>query len=263
MEFNHLRSMAALFQPKTTQIDESYDKAFEDARREINSALSKLEGSLGKAGGLEVMMHRSGLAAKDKIPDENGHTILQSLQHKTKEYAKSVRSNLDELELMFAGLSEAHMHHDLTSGMHKTLAAKSKVDDVKNGHETVDVNGVEYKSEGKITGNKLAKGMTVMGSYLGSNQGAMFIEILGFTDNDTAYGDKPVFDSIEEVFKHHGVSSLKELNVMERQREYGYSTYMVCREIADGDEFTMYLYNGAWAVGSGADRVSFTKLSKV
>src|SRR5574343_150826 len=230
MQFNHLRSMAALFQPKLVQVDESYSSDFDRAKAAVQKALNDLEGVLGKAGSIDVMMHRSGLSAQDKVPDAEGRTILQNLQHKTKEYKKSIMSNLDELELMVISLSEAHKHTELSSGWLKDRAAKDKVADVRDGRETVDVDGVEYKSEGKIAGNKLEQGMLLMGSYSGSNQGALFIEVLGFTDNNEAYSEKVTFDSIKDVFDHHGVSSLKELNNMERGRPYGHSTYVVWRE---------------------------------
>lgn len=240
MQFTHLRSMAALLQPKKV-VAEGHASNFEGLKEIVHEAIADLEGKLGSSGALEEMMKRSGLIHHDTIKDKDGYTILHRLQVRTQQYKEEVQHAMDELELMFMGLEE---------GLNEGLAAG----------ETVEYGNKTYKSLGSIKGDKLEKGMKILGV---ARRHDNFFEVLGFTDHSEQYSEKPKFNSVKELYSHEGVTSLAELNKEQDNRPYGHNNYMVCKDLKDGDVFTAYLYKGRWSVGTGADPLSMVRIEEV
>ena len=138
-----------------------------------------------------------------------------------------------------------------------------------------------------LTGSSLAKGMLVEASYNSSNQGTDVVEILGVSDNKSQYGDGGVkYDSVKEAMRAAGVKSLKAMEELDSQNEYGFSHRLWVKvlaheggakflrgnrkyevqwnspaEQADNTGPYYYLYEGRWARGSGAEKLSFRTLS--
>jgi hypothetical protein len=245
MQFTHLRSMAALFQPPKN-VTESHSSNFDGLKQIVNEAMEDLESKLGKNGVLEAMMKSSGLDAHDTFKDHDGYTILQRLQTRTQQYQDEIEKGLEELEVMFIGLGEGkNLEEGLAVG------------------ETIKYSGVEYKSLGPVKGDKLAKDMMILGVSGSSKHGHNnFFTVVGFTDSNISHSETPVFDTVKEVYEHEGVTSLKALNDKQDQKPYGKCTYMVCEDLKDGMTFTAYLYKGRWSVGSGADPLSCTRIEK-
>lgn len=127
-----------------------------------------------------------------------------------------------------------------------------------------------YQIGNPVRGNMLSKGMKLAASYNQYNHGTDFVEVVGVTGNDTEYGEGgPKFDSVKEALQSHGVRSLKALEELDRQsdkdRGYGHHTYLCVKEIKpDGTEGESgcwyYLFEGRWARGSGAEKLSFRVL---
>lgn len=150
------------------------------------------------------------------------------------------------------------------SGWLKSNDAKSLVKAFREGDVTAEVGDKSYKAVKKLAGSALKKGQVVFASYSKVNQGAHIYEILGFTGNDEKYGDGGVeFDSVKELLAHYKVSNLKELEEKQSEKGYGYGSYMVIKDLEDGNEGAyFYLHNGAWVRGSGAEKLSFVEVEE-
>jgi hypothetical protein len=162
--------------------------------------------------------------------------------------------------------NEMAASHKFSSGFMKSMDAKILVNKFRAGEETFDLkNGDSYKAVKKIQGNMLEAGMLVMGSYSSTNQGADLYQILGFTGDEKKYGEGGVkFKTAKEMLTHYKVSSLKALETLQDKNEYGYHSYMVVKDLEDGDEGPwFYVYSGRWARGSGAEQLTFTLVEKV
>lgn len=121
----------------------------------------------------------------------------------------------------------------------------------------------QFRIGNPIRGNLLKRGMKVAASYNSTNQGTDYVEILGFTNNKAKYGESGVqFNSVKDIFRSlRGVSSLKGLEEYDDKNEYGYSHYMVVRDLEDGQSGPWYyLYKGRWSRGSGAEALSFREI---
>lgn len=151
-----------------------------------------------------------------------------------------------------------------SSGWLKTSEAKALVKAFRNGEVTAEVGDKSFKASKKLSGSALVKGQVVFASFNSTNQGADIYEILGFTGDEDKYGDGGVkFNSVKELFAHYKVNSLKELEEKQSENEYGYSSYMVVKDINDDNEGPFfYLYKGAWVRGSGAEKLSFVEVEK-
>lgn len=151
------------------------------------------------------------------------------------------------------------------SGWLKSNEARSLVKAFREGAVTAEVGNKSYKATKKISGSALKKGQVVFASYSKVNQGANIYEILGFTGAEEKYGDGGVkFDSVKELLAHYKVSNLKELEEKQSENGHGYGSYIVIKDLKDGDEGAyFYLYNGSWVRGSGAEKLTFIEIEEV
>lgn len=110
-----------------------------------------------------------------------------------------------------------------------------------------------------IPGNRLQKGMKIVMNYRNNGLNSWITEIVGFTDDKSAYGENPkkVYDSVKDLLTAYKVRTLKELEELQDKNEYGFHTYMITKDDEMGEGPYTYLFKGRWSVGSGADRVSF------
>ncbi len=119
-----------------------------------------------------------------------------------------------------------------------------------------------------LRGNRLHRGQKVAASYNQFNSGTDFVEILGVTSNRKQYGDGGVrYNSVKEALQVAGVRSLKELEEVDNKNEYGFGHYLCTKDLPDpasNAEPTSgcfyYLFEGRWARGSGAEKLSFREL---
>lgn len=83
---------------------------------------------------------------------------------------------------------------------------------------------------------------------------------LGFSDDREKYGEPgPAFASFAALQKAKGYASFAAMDAAQEGKEYGFGIYAWFQEAdADGKitTFTAYRYEGGWAVGSGAERIS-------
>lgn len=173
-----------------------------------------------------------------------------------------------KLGLMFydESISESIEVKDLSSGMFRNPKARAKVKDVTSGKDTVTLKNKEYQSTGQaVRHTDLEKGMIVLASHDKYNQGAEVYEILGFTGTDKKYGKGGAkFNSIKDVMNDEGVKTLKELEEKQNKNEYGFHTYMVVKDLNDGDTGPFfYLFEGKMSYGSGAEPLSFWLMEEV
>ena len=114
-----------------------------------------------------------------------------------------------------------------------------------------------------VSWRKLEKGMHVVISYGNSPRSgyAFPAEIQGFTADDEQYGKGGVeFTSAKDLLDHYGVKSMKALEELQDHNDYGYCSYLVVKDLETDEEGAwLYLFKGRWAIGSGAQTVTFTK----
>lgn len=173
---------------------------------------------------------------------------------------------LEKIHGKNADLTEMAASYKFSGGAFGGAQGKQMVKAFKDGQETYEFkNGDTYKFVKSTASNKLEKGMVVMASYNSTNQGAQIYEIKGFSDAVEKYGESGVkFDSIDAVFKANKVKNLKDLMALEDKNEYGRHTYLVVKDLEDGDEGAwFYLYKGSWCRGSGAEKLTFYIVEKV
>lgn len=124
-----------------------------------------------------------------------------------------------------------------------------------------------------ITGKSLRKGMKVLAYYNDINVGVDVIEILGVTNNDQLYGASGAkFDTVKEMLIAHGVNTLKQVEELDHLKDsqydgWGYHTYLYTRDLTheEGSPYPdegawYYIFEGRWARGSGAEKLSFIEL---
>jgi hypothetical protein len=194
------------------------------------------------------------------------------------QYAMDVDSEEKE-----EGLKESEIYNidDLLSGMRiggRSGKAEDKIRDILSGQANIKLNdGSLWKSAGMIRGSNLKKGDIVLASYLAYNQGAQVYEILGVSDMDVQYGEGGVkYDSVRAAMQAMGVISLTQLDAKqdevakqkfgEKRVEdwYGHAHYLWVKDLDIGDSGGwFYIHNGRWAIGSGAEALSFIKLEKI
>jgi hypothetical protein len=156
---------------------------------------------------------------------------------------------------------------DFKSGFLKDKGSIELVRALKAGEETFELeDGRVFSFKRKINALSLKKGMLVVGAYNSYNQGADLYEIIGFTDDSSAYGENPskIFRSIKELFMFYNVKSLKQLEVLQSTNEYGYHTYLIVRDVernVRGPWF--YPYEGRWCRGSGAEPLTFIEVQEI
>jgi hypothetical protein len=154
-------------------------------------------------------------------------------------------SELDEVSL-----------RDMSSGASKDRDAIDSVSRVRGGHQTVTIGGIEYKASGSVKSTTLKVGDKFLNSYNSYNQGADAYELVGFNTNG---GDDVEFTSLKEVSASvGGAKNLKELS------DKADNVSMIVKDLEDGSQGAyLYLSQGRWCRGSGAERVTFTRLESM
>ena len=179
---------------------------------------------------------------------------------------KRIHDNAGVSESVSPVLKEMAAARRFSSGWIKSKDAKELVKAFKAGKATFDLtDGRKFKAVKRVLNNKLEAGMTVLASYNRYNQGADIYEILGWSDTDKKYGEGAIkFKSIAEVFAAKKVKTLKALEDLDEGLPYGHSVYMVVKDLEDNDSGPwFYLYEGSWARGSGAEKLSFTLVEEI
>lgn len=251
-DLNRLRELAALLQPKP--VTEARVKTRADLEKKFKSVedtVKDLADDLSTGGTIEAMMDDVGVSSH-----KDAAAMLKTLNSAV----KTIQSTMMEVEgLLFSAMTESLTEmaaiRDFSSGWTKSRQAKELVAAFKAGEETVDLkDGSKFKAVKSVSGAQIAKGMVVLASYNSHNQGAELYAILGVSDDGAE--DTVKYDSVAEAMKAHGVKNLKDLEEKD--------CHLVVRDLNDGDEGGFfYLYKGAWARGSGAERLSFTLVEKV
>jgi len=168
-------------------------------------------------------------------------------------------------------INEAMELKDLQSGFQKSPKSIQSAKAVADGKETVILsNGKEYKATKRLAGNALKKGMIVLARYNSFNQGVDICKIIGVTGDDKAYGEGGVkFNSVRECLNHYDVKSVKELEKLQEENEYGFQSYLFVEDMEDVEDTKnqrgpwYYIDEGRWCRGSGAEKLSFTLLEEV
>jgi len=125
-----------------------------------------------------------------------------------------------------------------------------------------------YKLGKNLQGKALKKGMKVAAVYSDFNKGVDFNEILGVSGNDVKYGKGAIrYASVQEALKANGVKTLKALEAKDDETSktagYGHRHQLCIRDMHSRDKGCWYyLYNGRWARGSGAEKLTFVELEK-
>jgi hypothetical protein len=256
-ELNRLRELAALLRP--IPVTEARVKTRADLEKKFKSVedtIKDLADDLSEGGTIEAMMDDVGVSSrKDAV------AALKTLAGAV----KTIQSAMMEVEgLLFSAMTEGREPGpvnemaaiaDFSSGWIKGRKAKELVALFKNGEGTADLpDGSKYKAVKPIKGTDLAKGMVVFSSYNAYNQGAHIYEIMGVTKGDS---ETIAYDSVKEAMKANGCKSLKELDDK-------IEPHLYVKDLADGDAGPfMYIYNGRWCTGSGAEANSFHAIEKV
>lgn len=269
-EMIRLRELAALLKPPVAPVQEAKTKAsdFEGIQNVVQDALDDLHDKLAEGGALEALVDSVGLTNLDKQKDKDGFTILERLDHITAQYKKEVQKLMMEIEGMMISMPVHEMAsaREFNSGAWKSDSAKNRVAQFRGGEETFDLsNGDKYEAVGPVSGSALKAGDIVLASYSSTNQGAQLYQVIGFTGDDAKYGEGGVkFKSAKEMLDHYKVTSLKALHDLQDKNEYGKHSYLVVKDLDDGDEGPwFYIYKGRWARGSGAEQLTFTKAKKI
>jgi hypothetical protein len=130
----------------------------------------------------------------------------------------------------------------------------------------------DFEEVRMVRGNTLRRGMLVSASYKQFNEGTDYVEILGVTGNDEKYGEGGVkYNSVKECLQANGVRSLKQLEEKDNEGEYGYSHYLVAKDLLAKEDDPedhksgawYYLFEGRWCRGSGAEALSFREIRYV
>lgn len=94
-------------------------------------------------------------------------------------------------------------------------------------------------------------------------------QFLGFSDHKVKYSEQPVFKSWSEVKTEYGIRTIPQLEAKfeSMKLEYGQGIYAIFKdppseEYPEGMVWAAYIYNGRFALGSGAQRFSITLLEQ-
>ena len=157
----------------------------------------------------------------------------------------------------------------MSSGLFRSPQSLAAVTAAKDG-EIITTKKGNFKPIKSIKSTELKPGDIFLGSYNAYNQGADIYEFLGITDDSTKYGEsfkksnKIAFKTVRDCLKYYKVSSLKALEELQNENEYGYHSYMCVKDLLNGDSGAwFYLFKGRWSRGSGAEPLSFTLLEKI
>lgn len=85
-------------------------------------------------------------------------------------------------------------------------------------------------------------------------------EFLGFTDRNMQYSETPVYKNAAAMLKAEDCYSFKDLEAKNKTFKYGYYNYAVFKDVASGDVFRAYLFEGRWSLGTSADRCQLESL---
>ena len=168
-------------------------------------------------------------------------------------------------------INEAIELEELQSGFLKQPRSMENVRRVAKGEDTVILsNGKEYKAVKRLPGNSLKKGMVVLAHYNSFNQGVDICKILGVTGDEKPHGEGGIkFNSVRECMNHHDVKTIKALEALQDENEYGYQSHLFVEDMEDVEDPRhkrgpwYYLHEGRWCRGSGAEKLSFVLLEEV
>jgi hypothetical protein len=141
----------------------------------------------------------------------------------------------------------------------------SKLHDAVNKKDIVKTKNGNFKIVAPIRSTQLKEGDYFIGSYNSYNQGADVYRFNGITGDDVKYGEGDIkFKSVKDCLKFYQVKSLKELEALQDENEYGFHSYMNVTDINNGDTGSwFYVYKGRWSRGSDAEALTFTLLQKI
>jgi hypothetical protein len=154
---------------------------------------------------------------------------------------------------------------DMNSGWMKDSDAQAGVSRVRGGHETVTTRSGTFKSMGPIKSSNMVAGTIVMASYKSYNQGADVVEVLGYrTDHFADDVEYPSLKAMAQKFGAKTLAALDEAVNVAKGGKYGNGVYMCVKDLEDGTSGAwFYVSGGRFCRGSGAERLSFTKLEKM
>jgi len=173
---------------------------------------------------------------------------------------------------LFKQINEAVELKALQSGFGKAPKSIEAARAVATGEEAVELkDGRTYQAAThKYPGKSLKKGDVVLARYNSINQGVDICRVLGVTDDSEKYGQGGIeFKSVKECLAHYKVKSLAALEALQDQNEYGHSSYLVVEDMegVEGSKSKRgpwyYLDEGRWVRGSGAEKLSFSKMEEV
>lgn len=136
---------------------------------------------------------------------------------------------------------------------------KAVIKAIKSG-EPIQIQHKNYIPKGQVHGPNLKTGQKVIAFYSKYNLGLDIYEIRGVTGAEQKYGEGGVkYNSVKEAMQAHQASNLRELEAIQAQYEdYGHNFYIVVKDLIDGGTGPfLYLFEGRWVTGSGAEPVSF------
>ena len=154
-------------------------------------------------------------------------------------------------------LFEMAKAREFSSGFMKDKKATKLANEFKRGKGTFELSdGRVFKGSGVIAPTQLKKGHIVLASYNEYNQGAQLYQILGVTKGDGSTTD---FDSVEEMLATYDAETLKDVEVKTQAHPR-----LIVKDLEDGDTGPwFYIHNGEWSLGSGAEKLTFTRAVEV
>ncbi len=152
----------------------------------------------------------------------------------------------------------------LRSGMIKGRKQIDAVQATMRGEHAIRVGKREYEIVKRLNGKQLERGMKVLASHNQFNQGVNVFEILGVSDVSVQYGEGGVaYQSVKATLIANDVKTLKALEAKDDKNEYGYSHHLWVRDLENNEKGPwVYLFEGRWSVGSGAEALSFSLLKR-
>lgn len=94
------------------------------------------------------------------------------------------------------------------------------------------------------------------------NEWSDIVEFIGFSDIEQKYGESgPKFDTLKDLKAHYNVRSVKALEALADEKEYGHVPNAIMRPVDGSQTYMAYLYNGKWCLGSGGMPAIISKIN--
>ena len=108
----------------------------------------------------------------------------------------------------------------------------------------------------KLNARKLSAGQTIRITYHGYNDGVVNAKVLGLSSKSKAE-DGMEFQSVKEAMQEFDVTSLTKLDEVASEKTGHF--YLFVETIGESENYTfgVYVFNGRFSIGSGADPCSF------